>query len=119
MAKSPPRTSRADLIERVRPGGLLASGRPVLVLLSGGRDSVCLLDLAVRIAGAVEALHVNYGLRDAAEDDEAHCAALCERMGVALHVHRPREPSGNVQAWARAERYAAAARLARGDVAAG
>ena len=34
--------------ERVRAGGLLAG--PVVVLLSGGRDSVCLLDLAVRLA---------------------------------------------------------------------
>ena len=28
-----------------------AAGRPVVVLLSGGRDSTCLLDLAVAIAG--------------------------------------------------------------------
>ena len=114
----------ADLLERVRAGGLLAPGRPVLVLLSGGRDSVCLLDLAVRIAGAadVEALHCNYGLRDAAAADEAHCAALCERLGVALHVRRPqRPPTGNLQAWARAQRYAEAERLAAadGDIAAG
>ena len=49
----------ADLLERVRATGLLEPGRPVLVLLSGGRDSVCLLDVAVRITGAahVEALH--------------------------------------------------------------
>ena len=62
-----------DLLERVRATGLLAAGAPVVVLLSGGRDSVCLLDVAVRLAGpaAVGALHVNYGLRDAAGADEA------------------------------------------------
>jgi tRNA(Ile)-lysidine synthase len=107
----------SDVIERVR--GHLAPDRPVLVLLSGGPDSVCLLDVATRLAGDVEALHVNYGLREAAAADEAHCAALCERLGVPLHVHRPRGPAGNVQAWARDERYAAAERLARGDIAAG
>jgi tRNA(Ile)-lysidine synthase len=111
-----------DLIERVRAGGLLEPGRPVLVLLSGGRDSVCLFDVAVRIAGTphVTALHCNYGLRPEADADEAHCAALCERVGVALHVERPREPAGNVQAWAREQRYGAARRLAPDrDVAAG
>jgi tRNA(Ile)-lysidine synthase len=108
-----------DLIERVRDGGLLAPGRPVLVLLSGGRDSVCLLDLAVRLADGVEALHVNYGLREAADADQAHCAALCERLGVRMHVHRPGTPVGNVQAWAREERYGAARRIGRGDIAAG
>jgi len=72
-----------DLIERVRATGLLGAGEPVVVLLSGGRDSVCLLDVAVRLAGAgaVQALHVNYGLRDAAADDEASCRALCDRLG--------------------------------------
>jgi tRNA(Ile)-lysidine synthase len=111
-----------DLVERVRAGGLLEPGRPVLVLLSGGRDSVCLLDVAVRIAGAphVSALHCNYGLRAEADADEAHCVALCERLGVDLHVARPRNPGGNLQAWARDERYGAARRLAPDrDVAAG
>ena len=121
----------ADLLEAVRAGGLLEPGGRVLVLLSGGRDSVCLLDLAVRIVGAadVSALHCNYGLRDEAGEDEAHCAALCERLGVELHVRSPRRPedgagpaTGNLQAWARDQRYAEAVRLigARGgDIAAG
>lgn len=105
----------ADAIEAlVAAGGLLAG--PVVVLLSGGRDSTCLLDLAVRMAGrapTVSALHVNYGLRDQAGEDEAHCAALCARLRVPLEVRRPRRPeAGNVQAWARGERYAEAARLA-------
>ena len=55
----------SDLEPSIRGGGLLAGGRPVVVMYSGGRDSTCLLDLAVRIAGpaAVTALHVNYRLR--------------------------------------------------------
>ena len=112
-------------VEAVREEGLLAAGRPAVVLLSGGRDSTCLLDLAVRIAGAgaVSALHVNYGLRDNADGDERHCAELCERLGVALAIRRPQRPeTGNLQGWARDERYAAAAQIAirrRADVAAG
>ncbi len=104
------------MLDEVRDGGLLPAGTPVVAMLSGGRDSVCLLDLAVRALGpaAVTALHVNYGLRDDADEDERHCAALCERLGVRLEVERPRRPEGpgNLQAWARDTRYAAAARLA-------
>src|SRR5271165_3045255 len=101
------------MLETVREQGLLSAGRAVVVLLSGGRDSTCLLDLAVRIAGAdaVSALHLNYGLRGEAGEDERHCAELCERLGVALVVRRPSRPqdAGNLQAWARDQRYGAAA----------
>jgi tRNA(Ile)-lysidine synthase len=107
-----------DLLERVEAGGLIAPPAPVLAMLSGGRDSVCMLDLAVRTRGADEmrALHVNYGLREEADADERHCAQLCRRLGVALEVKRPRRPegAGNLQAWAREQRYADAARLAEG-----
>jgi len=103
------------VLEELRARGLLSAGEPVVVLVSGGRDSVCLLDLAVRLvgAGAVRALHVNYGLRAAAPEDEALCARLGERLGVALEVVRAERPEGgNLQAWAREVRYAAARRLA-------
>jgi tRNA(Ile)-lysidine synthase len=103
------------MLERVRAEGLLAPGTEVVAMLSGGRDSVCVLDLAVRAAGpaAVSALHVNYGLRDDSDEDERHCAALCESLETSLAVERPRRPEGpgNLQAWARDARYAAAARL--------
>jgi tRNA(Ile)-lysidine synthase len=107
--------SADELLERVAGDRLLQPGRQVVALVSGGRDSTCLLDLAVRIAGpeAVTALHVNYGLRVAATADEQQCVALCGRLGVDLKVERPKAaPVGNVQAWAREVRYAAAAECA-------
>jgi tRNA(Ile)-lysidine synthase len=106
------------MLDAVREGGLLAVDRPLVAMLSGGRDSVCLLDLAVRLLGptTVTAVHVNYGLRDDSDADEEHCAALCAQLGVALELVRPRRPEGpgNLQSWARDTRYAAAAQLALG-----
>src|SRR4051794_15705340 len=89
-------------------------------MLSGGADSTCLLDVAVKLGARVNALHVNYGLRGAESDaDEEHCRALCQRLGVPLHVDRVTLPSeGNLQASAREARYEAAERLAEGDYAA-
>lgn len=109
------------MLDVVREGGMLSVGTPLVAMLSGGRDSVCLLDLAVRLLGAdeVTALHVNYGLRDDSDADERHCVELCEALGVRLEVERPRRPEGpgNLQAWARDTRYAAAAALAEDDAA--
>ena len=108
----------AELLERVEADGLLGGPGQLVAMISGGRDSVCVLDLAVRVRGAeaVRALHVNYGLREEADDDERHCVELCERLGIALEVERPRQPQGpgNLQAWARGARYAAAVGLAGG-----
>ena len=94
---------------------------PVVAMLSGGRDSVCLLDVAVALRGegSVKALHVNYGLRGAESDaDERHCAVLCEQLGVELEIvraSRVQGETGNLQAWARDVRYTAAIELAERD----
>ena len=106
--------------EQVRAGGLLTAEppRPVLVMLSGGRDSTCLLDIAVALLGAqaVSALHVNYGLREQADADERRCQELCQGLDVQLELARARERAdsepGNLHAWARELRYAEAHRLA-------
>ncbi len=110
----------ADVGELVRAGGLLPdpAGRPCVVMLSGGRDSVCLLDVAVTLCGSgqVWALHVNYGLRVEADDDQRYCEELCRSLGVPLEIVRaersPGNSPGNVQAWAREVRYQAASGLA-------
>jgi tRNA(Ile)-lysidine synthase len=110
-------------LEAARRSGLVVPGEPLLVLISGGADSTCLLDVAGRLGAEVSALHVDYGLRDASAADAAHCRALCERLGVPLTVEcvelGAAGGSGNVQAEARDARYALAERLAAGDYAAG
>jgi tRNA(Ile)-lysidine synthase len=107
-------------LEAARESGLVPAGAPLLVLLSGGGDSVCLLDVALRLGARVSALHVNYGLRAGADEDERFVRALCERLGAPLVVERVplSEPGGNLQERAREARYALAERRAEGDYAA-
>lgn len=102
--------------EMVRTEGLLGERGPLVVMISGGRDSVCLLDVAVALRGSsVNALHVNYRLRHQADGDERHCAELCAQLGIGLEIVKAspheRQP-GNLQAWARELRYREALRLA-------
>jgi tRNA(Ile)-lysidine synthase len=106
-------------LEAARESGLVRAGRPLLALLSGGGDSVCLLDVALRLDARASALHVNYGLRDGAAEDEAFVRRLCERLEVPLHVERVKlPPEGNLQERARDIRYGLAEELAEGDYAA-
>jgi tRNA(Ile)-lysidine synthase len=105
-----------DILDAVRASGLFTGDGALIAMLSGGRDSVCLLDVAVRVCGAerVWALHVNYGLRPEAGEDEAYCRSLCEQMGVHIEVQQAAKPAGagNTQAWARTARYDTAEALA-------
>ena len=65
---------------------LIRSGDRVLVALSGGADSVCLLVILNELKGkldfAVSAMHINHGLREEAMNDAEYSKELCVRLGV-------------------------------------
>jgi hypothetical protein len=75
-------------IDAARASGLLRPGEPLLVMVSGGGDSVALLDIAVRLGASVSALHVNYGLREDAAGDEDFLL-LTEPELPLVAAHRP------------------------------
>ena len=86
-------------LEAARESGLVRQGEPLLVMVSGGGDSVALLDIAVRLGADVSVLHVNYGLRPDSEIDETLVRELCAQLGVPLTVERVQlrhrgQPSG-------------------------
>jgi len=71
---------------------LIEYGKTVVLGLSGGPDSVCLL-LELLESGIARnniiCAHVNHGLRGEESDgDEEYVAALCEKLGVELEVLR-------------------------------
>lgn len=105
--------------------GHAALGATVGVAFSGGRDSLALLHATVRSASAlgleVVALHVHHGLVAQADDWVAAAIRLCarwQRRGwpVRLRWHRLTTrpaPGDSLESWARRERYAALASMAR------
>ena len=73
----------------IRKHGLLQKDKPVLVAVSGGADSVGLLDVLVRSGYHCVAAHCNFGLLGAESDrDEAFVRRLCAQIGVTLEVKR-------------------------------
>lgn len=60
---------------------------PVVVALSGGADSVALLDVLCLLGYTCVAAHCNYHLRGAESDrDEAHARVIARERGVSLEV---------------------------------
>lgn len=66
---------------------MVGDGTSVLVALSGGADSVALLDVLVALGYECVVAHCNFHLRgEESNRDCAHAVALAERMGVEIHV---------------------------------
>jgi tRNA(Ile)-lysidine synthase len=61
---------------------------PVLVAVSGGRDSVALLHLAHQIGLQIAVAHLDHGIREGSSDDEAFVRDLCASLSVPFHTER-------------------------------
>lgn len=92
---------------------LLPEQGRVLVALSGGADSVALLDILLRLGYDCRAVHCNFHLRGAESDrDEQFVRRMCEERGTVLRVQHfqtseyAKEKGLSIEMAARALRYA-------------
>lgn len=93
----------------------------LIVGVSGGADSVCLLHALAQVAGrwglALHVAHLDHSLRPDSPDDAAHVARLAAALGLPLHMQRlppgslARAPGG-MENGARRARYAFLSALA-------
>jgi tRNA(Ile)-lysidine synthase len=99
-------TARAT-IDRYR---MLEGGDKVLVAVSGGPDSTCLLDVLWRLGTALdldlEVAHVDHGLGDRSEAVASRVSTQAARDGFEVHLIKAPELAGpNLHARAREFRY--------------
>jgi tRNA(Ile)-lysidine synthase len=108
---SPPPVHLSDRIGAfIAEQHVLEPGEPVLALVSGGADSMCLWGVLRELGHSVEALHVEHGLRGA---DGLADATYCSRLGAGVAVVDV-DSGSNLEARAREARYAAARERAEG-----
>lgn len=117
-----PRGLPARVLEYVRARDLVRPGDCLLVAVSGGADSLALLDCLLTLHGALGvslvAGHVDHGLRAASAADADAVATHCRRSGVACRIARTdvrataRDRGMTIEEAGRAERYRLLADLA-------
>ena len=76
-----------NVYETIMASGMICQGDSVVVGVSGGADSVCLLsvlkNLQMSMALQLTAVHIHHGLRgEAADRDRDFVTALCEDMQI-------------------------------------
>lgn len=112
-ARAAPSDSLLRAAERVLAASVAnVSGLRVCVGLSGGIDSIVLLDVLMRLAPRhqwrMSAIHINHQLSPNALAWAAFCRRTCRARGVPLRVVKVRVAHGNsTEAAARDARYAA------------
>lgn len=71
---------------------MIRHGDCILVGVSGGADSVCLLlvlqELSKKLDFSLAVLHVNHGVRKEAGQDAAYVEDLCERLGIPFYLEK-------------------------------
>src|SRR5262245_20778890 len=100
---------------------MLHGGEAVLVAVSGGPDSVALLDVLVDLSPvlgvALSVVHVHHGLRPEADADADFTRGLAARLGLPFHLERvsvrSAPPWEGLEAQARRARQAALEARAR------
>src|SRR5262245_34267883 len=77
----------------------------ILVTVSGGADSVCLMLVLRELGYEIAVAHVNHGLRGpASDDDERFTAKLARDLGLTFFAQKVVLPGGNVEAAGRIAR---------------
>ena len=75
----------------IRKHHMLQPGDRVVLGVSGGADSVCLLFVLARWARLnpleLAVVHVNHGIRQEAAQDARYVQSLCEELGVPFYLH--------------------------------
>lgn len=83
------------------------SNEPIAVAVSGGVDSVCLLVWLAKCGLNITALHVNHGLRAAADTETKYVKELCNKLNIPCKIFfwTDDKPKSGIEAAARAARY--------------
>jgi tRNA(Ile)-lysidine synthase len=76
-----------------------------VIAVSGGPDSMALLDLCFKQGMAFEVVHVNYHKRDTAIRDQSIVENYCKERSIKVHVFHALDLEGNFQMAAREYRY--------------
>ncbi|MBQ6388956.1 MAG: tRNA lysidine(34) synthetase TilS [Mogibacterium sp.] len=80
-----------NIIDSIIDSGLITEGSAIVVGVSGGPDSLCLLHALSQLADPYDLtllpVHINHKLRKEAAAEADNVARICDRMGLDCHIY--------------------------------
>ena len=86
-----------SIIKTIKEYNLIKDGDKLIVGVSGGPDSICLLDILNKIQQkvnnsvskfSIEVAHINHQIREEANEDEEYVETYCKKNNINFHVKR-------------------------------
>ena len=77
-----------NVLKKIRDSKLVNDGQIIILGLSGGPDSLCLLDALIRISKNINLMivpvHINHKLRKNADKEQKHIEEICEGYDIPI-----------------------------------
>lgn len=84
------------VVSYIETNNMVADGDGIVVGLSGGADSVCLLFLLCELKKKYDiklcAVHIHHGIRQEADEDANYAEELCKKLGIPFELVRENVP---------------------------
>lgn len=80
-----------QVLETIKKYNLIQDNDRIVIGVSGGPDSICLLDVLRKINKIkfnIEVAHINHQIREEANDDEKYVQDYCKKNNINFHVKR-------------------------------
>ncbi len=81
---------RSRIKEHIEKNRMINPGDRVLAAVSGGADSMCMLDVLLNLADTIGyeigVVHVNHGFRPEAADEAEYVGQFCEERGIPFYL---------------------------------
>lgn len=81
---------RNIIIDSIIDSGLIMQGSFIIIGLSGGPDSLCMLHALAQIADSYDLtivpVHINHKLRPEADEEAENAAKMCDRLGLDCQI---------------------------------
>lgn len=76
------------VIQTIEKYNLIQKKDKLVVAVSGGPDSMCMLDLLKKLENEIVVAHINHQLRKEADEEEQYVKEFCEKSGIEFFSKR-------------------------------